>query len=161
MTASQRYKQAYFDYKRRTAPGFFHASGGENMIVPMPKVSTANGLTNFIIKYLTWQGHRATRINVSGQYMVEKYKGRVVSHGYRPSSTRKGTADLSATIMGLSVMLEIKAGNDRPSEDQLAEQEREQKAGGIYEFIHSPEEFFTLYDRIIDSRKKINDWLAQ
>lgn len=68
---------------------------------------------------------------------------------YIPSTTRKGTADISATINGRSVMLEIKVGRDRPSEYQLAEQQRERAAGGIYEFVGTPEEFFAVYDRIV------------
>lgn len=71
-----------------------------------------------------------------------------------PSSTRKGTADISATIknangIGLSVMIEIKVGRDKPRPDQLSEQIRERKAGGIYEFIGTPDEFFELYDKIV------------
>ena len=45
-------------------------------------------------------------------------------------------------------MIEIKVGSDRPREDQLLEQIRERKAGGIYEFIKTPEEFFSLYNSI-------------
>lgn len=66
-----------------------------------------------------------------------------------PASTRKGTADISATIKGRSVMIEIKVGRDKPRPDQLSEQTRERKAGGIYEFIGTPEDFFEIYDKII------------
>jgi hypothetical protein len=64
------------------------------------------------------------------------------------STTRKGTADISATIRGRSVMIEIKTGRDKPSDKQLEEQQRERSAGGIYEFISTPEEFFALYDSL-------------
>jgi len=46
-------------------------------------------------------------------------------------------------------MLEIKIGKDRASPYQIAEQERERKAGGCYEFISTPEQFFVLYDSLI------------
>lgn len=46
-------------------------------------------------------------------------------------------------------MLEIKVGRDKPRPEQLQEQERERRSGGYYEFCHSPEEFFALYDKIV------------
>jgi hypothetical protein len=105
----------------------------------MPVVSKANGLTAFIVNFLNWSGHRATRINVSGRKIKDKWIR---------STTRRGTADISATIAGKSVMIEIKVGRDKASEHQLAEQIKERKAGGIYEFVSSVDEFFILYDSL-------------
>lgn len=118
-----------------------------------PKVATSNGLTTFVINMLNWQGHRATRISVSGR-LIEKAERQasgvsLQTKKWLPSSTRKGTADISATIAGRTVMIEIKVGRDRPSEYQLAEQARERAARGIFEFIHTPEEFLALYDELI------------
>jgi hypothetical protein len=45
-------------------------------------------------------------------------------------------------------MIEIKVGKDKPRPEQLAEQQRERQAGGIYEFVHTPEEFFIIFDQI-------------
>lgn len=61
---------------------------------------------------------------------------------------RTGTSDVMATIRWKSVMLEIKIGKDRPREQQLEEQKRERRAGGVYEFIHNIDEFFQLYDSL-------------
>jgi hypothetical protein len=47
-------------------------------------------------------------------------------------------------------MIEIKVGADRPRIEQLAEQQRERQAGGIYEFISTPEGFFLLFDLIVN-----------
>jgi len=66
-----------------------------------------------------------------------------------PTAGRKGSADVSATIKGRSVMLEVKVGYDKPSEYQLREQELERKAGGIYEFVSTPEEFLAVYDKVV------------
>lgn len=112
-----------------------------------PKVNTANGLTTWIINFLNWSGHRATRISSAGRYIP----GNGFDGGkFIPGPTRKGSADISATIKGRSVMLEVKVGRDRPSPAQLAEQERERAAGGFYNFIKTPEEFLEFYEFIMN-----------
>jgi len=139
MTSKQRYNAAHLHWQEHKYPEAFKS--GFTHDPQMPVVTKANGLTNFICNYLNWMGHRATRINVSGRKVKDKWIR---------STTRKGTADISATIAGKSVMIEIKIGRDKPSPDQLAEKIKERNAGGIYEFISSPEEFFELYDSIIN-----------
>lgn len=151
MTPKQRYQVAHEQWFKIKYP---HAYKDGFYLEPkMPKVDTANGLTTFITNYLSWMGHRATRINVMGRLVdgVEKQPSgaKIGVKKWLPSSTRKGTADISATIKGRSVMLEIKVGKDKPRPDQLSEQIRERKAGGIYEFLSTPDEFFELYDKII------------
>lgn len=118
----------------------------------IPKVKTANGLTLFITNYLNWKGHRATRIAASGRLIDA---GMTMESGIRlrgkkwiPGGTRRGSADISATINGRSVMMEIKIGSDKPSEDQLKEQAKEIQAGGIYVFIKTVEGFFEFYDSL-------------
>lgn len=117
-----------------------------------PDVRKANGLTLAICNFLNWSGHRATRINTQGQMMTEKYRGRVINYGFRPTTTRKGTADISATIkvngIGRSVMWEVKIGSDKPSVQQLEEQKREISAGGYYFFVKSIDEFFDQFDSL-------------
>ena len=110
---------------------------GHTFKATMPECNKANGLTQAIVKFLLWHGHRATRVSSSGRMI----KGR-----YIPGTTRKGAADLSSTIKGRSVMWEIKAGADRPSPEQLREQELERKAGGEYFFIKTFEQFLNIYD---------------
>lgn len=116
-----------------------------------PDVKKANGLTNAITKYINWMGYRATRINVAGRLVEGTEKqpesGTVLKvKKFMKSTTRKGTADISSTIDGRSLMIEIKVGKDTPSPAQLKEQDKERRAGGAYEFIHDMDEFFTLYD---------------
>jgi hypothetical protein len=137
MTPKQRYNAAHLRWQEITYPQAFKA--GYTHDPSMPVVSKANGLTAFIVNFLNWSGHRATRINVSGRKVKDKWIR---------STTRRGTADISATIAGKSVMIEIKIGRDKASEHQLAEQIKERKAGGIYEFVSSVEEFFLLYDNL-------------
>jgi hypothetical protein len=147
-----RYLQAHENYFKEQYPNAYR--NGHYTAPKMPIVAKANGLTTFIINYLTWNGFRATRINVSGRLIdgVEKTASGAVltTKKWMRSTTRKGTADISATINGRSVMIEIKVGKDKPSEHQLLEQARERKAGGIYEFCSSPEEFFKIYDKVVN-----------
>lgn len=138
MTNKQRYSAAHKIWFAQNYPVAF--KDGFYAEPKMPVVTKANGLTTFICNYLNWLGHRATRINVSGRKVGDKWIR---------SSTRKGTADISATIKGKSVMIEIKVGRDKPSPDQLKEQAKERAAGGIYEFVSSVDDFFMLYDNLL------------
>jgi hypothetical protein len=149
------YKHRYQEAHKEWFAIRYHAAYRDGHYAPpvMPKIKTANGLTKFICNYLTWMKWRATRVNTMGRLIdgVERQPSGTLltTKKWLPSTTRKGTADISATIKGRSVMIEIKVGKDRPSDYQLAEQRREQAAGGIYCFISTPEQFFELYDRIV------------
>jgi len=138
MTPKERFNAAHLEWFKLEYPSAF--TSGFYVPPVYPQVAKSNGLTQFIVKFLTWSGHRATRVNVSG---------RMVKGKYIPSSTRKGSSDISATVRGKSVMIEIKVGKDKPRPDQLREQELERKAGGIYEFCSTPEQFLELYDNLV------------
>lgn len=155
MTAKERYCQAHYNYQCRVYPSV--VKDGHYTPPKYPKILTSNGMMTYISNLLNWLGHRCTRINVSGRLIEAPQKQAsgvsLMTKKYMHSSTRKGTADLSSTIkingVGRSVMWEIKAGNDRPSENQLEEQKREQEAGGEYFFVHSIEDFLTIYDGLL------------
>jgi len=125
--------------------------------VKYPDVTTHNGLINFMLNFLKWNNHRATRINNTGRIISSVTKGE--AGGYFKdvkritSSTRNGTADVSATILGRAVMLDAKVGNDKPSQAQLGEQQLERNSGGVYEFISHPDQFLEWYDQFILSLK--------
>lgn len=138
MEARKRYLFAHEVWVKFNYPAAVKDHGTFKTKIPL--TYTPNGLTMFICNYITWCGYRATRINTVGGFKGGK---RIFS------TTRRGTADISATIKGRSCMFEIKIGKDKPSEWQLAEQTREIAAGGQYFFVHSPEEFFSIYDEII------------
>lgn len=133
-----RYEQAYKNNFKEKYPAGFAAGGFIKL--KFPDTTKANGLTNAIINFILWNGYRATRISASG---------RMVDGKFIPGTTRKGSADVSSTIRGKSVMWEVKVGNDMPSENQLKEQALERKAGGEYFFIHDFKTFLIYYDTII------------
>lgn len=108
-----------------------------------PPVHKSNGLTNFALNFITWQGFRATRISASGRKLPGPNGGKWIK-----GTTRPGSADISATINGKSLMIEIKCGMDVPSDKQLKEQARERRAGGIYEFARTAEDVINLFDSV-------------
>jgi hypothetical protein len=150
MEWKKRYNEAHYSKTLKTAPNFVRDGHYTNPTIP--KYKTANGLTKLICNFLNWTGSNATRISSAGRYIEAKNsQGHKIAGGgtYIPSTTRIGTSDITATIKGRSVKIEIKI-EDKASEYQLREQERERAAGGYYEFISTPEEFFLLYDKIIN-----------
>jgi len=113
----------------------------------------ANGLTRMIIKYLQLQGWQAERISVTGRMVdnteivtdVTGRQKRIGSSYYIPTNMQKGSADISATIAGLSVKIEVKIGRDVQSHDQIAYQMEVQKSGGEYFIAKSFEQFHAWY----------------
>jgi hypothetical protein len=61
---------------------------------------------------------------------------------------QRGTADISATIHGKSVKIEIKVGKDRQSEAQKRYQEQVERAGGVYIVIRDFDQFEAWYNAI-------------
>ncbi len=110
-----------------TSPGFYELSGGDRMKLKAWNDTTANGLTDCVIDWITYKGGSATRIICTGQY--RKING---SMKWVPGSTRNGTADIHACINGRHCSIEVKIGRDRMSEDQHKEKARIEAAGGLY-----------------------------
>lgn len=101
---------------------------------------TANGLTRCIVDYLRYKGWQAERINTTGIPIdTRKQATDIMGHNrtigsltWRPSGNTKGSADISATIKGRSVKIEVKIGKDRQSEAQRQYQAAIEQAGGLY-----------------------------
>ncbi len=97
-----------------------------------------NGLTKCIMSFLQLKGHYAVRVNTQGQYHPHLKKW---IHG----STRRGTADIHATIKGRHVSIEIKVGRDKQSDAQRITQQDVEAEGGLYFIAHTFEEFIEWY----------------
>ena len=115
---------------------------------------TANGLTRAIIDWLKLNGNQAERINTTGR-MLDQRKvvtdviGRTRQIGstkWIKGSGQRGSADISATIRGQSVKIEIKIGRDRQSEHQKEYQKQIEQAGGQYWIIRTFDQFVELYN---------------
>lgn len=101
---------------------------------------TANGLTRCIIDYITLHGGQAERISITGR-PTETPSG----IKWSKSNMTRGTADVSATIRGQSVKIEIKIGTDRQSEAQKEYQQKITAAGGIYYIARNFTDFVAWY----------------
>lgn len=114
---------------------------------------TANGLTQCIIAFLTMTGAQAERISTTGRVVMRHGQqlrgGRLVDIAtpqYIPTSGVKGSADISATIRGHSVKIEVKAGRDRQRPEQMEYQRRIEQAGGLYVIAHDFPSFLEWYE---------------
>ena len=103
---------------------------------------TANGLTRCVIDFIRYNGGQAERIATTG--MPEQRGGRIV---WRKSNATKGSADISATIAGRSVKIEVKIGLDRQSEAQRRYQATVERAGGLYFIAKDFTSFIEWYSK--------------
>jgi hypothetical protein len=151
----KRFTELYLNDKLRNYPSFI---GRENCI-PEPKLkeSGANDLTRLVIDFLTFNNCQAERISSQGQYRDGKKvvtdcigRKRTIGSGiWTPGTSTKGTADISATIKGRSVKIEIKWGADRQSDAQKEYQLSIEKALGTYIIVKSFDDFLLWYDNFV------------
>ena len=121
------------------------------------KDDSTNSLTRCVVDFIILSGYQAERISNTGTYIdgTSKFTDvlgntRTVGSGkYIPGSGTNGTADISATIRGRSVKIEIKFGKDRQSEAQKRYQAAIEKAGGIYIIVKEMDSFLEWYDSFI------------
>ncbi len=114
--------------------------------IPMPsrEDSTANGLTRCIIDFIKLRGGQAERVSIMGR-PIKQANG---NYMFGKSHMTKGTADISATIRGRSVKIEVKIGADRQSDAQRKYQADIERAGGLYYIAKDFERFVEWYNRM-------------
>lgn len=144
-------KKLSLEEKKRNNPSF----PAEYLAVTKYSDTTANGLTKCIKDFLNLSGHQAERITNMGVFM----KGRIKDHGhlshevhegiYRKGTGTNGSADLSATIRGRSVKIEVKI-NDAQSPAQKQYQADIERAGGVYVLFRNFTDFHRWYEEYIN-----------
>lgn len=120
---------------------------------------TANGLTRCITDWINFSGGQAERISSTGRVIDNRQTytnaiGQVVTIGstkYIPGTGTKGTADISATVNGRSVKIEVKIGKDRQSEAQKTYQAKIEAAGGVYIIAKDFGSFLEWYDGFVSN----------
>ena len=117
------------------------------------KDSSANGLTKCIIFWINANGGQAERISNQGQYREGKKipvgdSFKQLAGKWTPGQGTKGTADISATIRGRSVKIEVKQ-KDKQSEVQKQYQQSIESAGGVYQIFRDFDSFVEWYEKFI------------
>lgn len=125
-----------------------------------PKFSdnSANGLTKCVIAYIKLIGGQAERISTTGRAVDNSTRftdviGRTRQVGgvkWIPGTSTKGSADISATIAGRSVKIEVKFGSDRQSEVQKEYQKSIEFAGGVYLIARTFEQIKNEIDNLLE-----------
>lgn len=118
---------------------------------------TSNGLTKCVIDFINLKGYQAERINSTGRQIDQRKKmngalgiATLGSVKWIKSNTQNGTADISATIKGRSVKIEIKckATNDNyQSKPQKDYQKKIEQAGGVYIIVRTFQGFYDWYKK--------------
>lgn len=94
----------------------------------------ANELTKAIVAHVYCNGGFAGRINSTGTY--KQSEGRYIKSG-----SRNGMADVNTCINGRHIQIEVKIGSDKPRPAQLQVQEEVEKAGGVYIFVKTFDDY--------------------
>ena len=118
---------------------------------------TANGLTKAIVKWINLNGYQAERISTSGRWVdnskvvtdVLGNQKKIGSGKYIKGSGTKGSADISATIKGRSIKIEVKM-KDKQSEAQKEYQKAIERAGGIYFIAKDFTSFYHFYTTLVE-----------
>lgn len=123
-------------------------------VTPKYTDKTANGLTKCIVDFLNLTGNQAERINCMGRIIDTRKTyvdvcGRHRTVGtvkYGKTTGKRGTADISATIQGRSVKIEVKIGADKQSPAQKEYQKQIEASGGLYFIARNFEQFYSWYN---------------
>ena len=106
---------------------------------------TANRITANIIRVVNMRpGCVAYRVNNVGVWDEKKQVRRA-------GNTEKGLPDIWCCLYGRFVVIEVKAGKDRQSEDQAKRQSEIERAGGVYLIIRSTDGFLKWFENYKNS----------
>lgn len=123
--------------------------------------STEAGLIKCIQQFIKLNGGIAERINSMGRQVDNRQtvtdpitgaKKVIGSVDWIRGTSTIGTADVSITVFGLSIKVEIKIGKDRQSQAQLEYQKRIEAAGGIYIVARSFDGFLIQFFNALEKR---------
>ncbi len=153
MKTIQQLRSLYLEESRRKFPSLPEYA----RVAPKYCERTANGLQKMILDFLRFNGHQAERISVTGRYLdnsriVTDVAGRMKRIGsgrWIPGSMQPGSADISATINGRSVKIEVKVGRDQQSQAQREYQRQIERAGGVYVITRNFDEFYQWFNTFV------------
>lgn len=148
-----RLREAKLKYETKEFPNWV-ADG--HFLEPTPSdPNSTNGLTGWIVDYLTWSGHFANRTGNEGRVIKKNGKDIRIS-----SSSKNGMQDIdtnlthSAHKFGIPWKIEVKAGADTHKKKQIAFGEQVSKTGAVYSVVRNVEDFFEQYDRLMQGNNE-------
>lgn len=129
-------------------------------VIKMKKATSAPRIEKNICEFLELSGHQAEKRAVMGRQIVAPdlktslgiIRGKST---YLPSTGTRGSADISATIYGVAVYIEVKKGKDKQSIHQKKYEEDVTRAGGFYMIAHDEDDFLIKYKEIIQSPRMV------
>ena len=146
-------RQLAIDFDRAKHPGY-----SRHLTFPIKAYTdkTANGLTRCIIDFIRLKGFQAERISNTGRpidrrQIVTNVIGQqrmIGSLEWIPGTGTNGSADISATIKGRSVKIEVKCkatGDNYQSAAQKYYQQQVEAAGGLYYIARDFQSFYDWY----------------
>lgn len=115
---------------------------------------TANGLEKMIVEWINGHGYQAERIKNTGRMLDNRktvtdvcgFTKVIGSTQWIKGTGTNGTSDISATIKGRSVKIEVKIKNDKQSEAQKQYEKAIVQAGGVYLICKSFDDFIDWWD---------------
>ena len=137
----------YMSYRYPSAPGH---------VIPFTTYNdkTANGLTKCIVDFLNYSDFQAERINTMGVFRRSRRTDGTMTEGqWTKGNGTPGSADISATIYGRSVKIEVKIGKDRQSEAQKNYQAMIERSGGTYFIAKDFDTFLEWLDKFCLDKK--------
>jgi len=122
------------------------------------KDKSERDLEKCILYFAQIEGFQAERIKVKPNRIDNRtsyvdsvgFKRTIGTVTWAKSSMQAGSADMSCTIKGRSVKVEIKIGKDFQKANQKIYQDQVEKAGGQYWIVKSFEDFYTHYQKFIN-----------
>jgi hypothetical protein len=126
-------------FKNWTAEALLNKKVAKQAAAPK---ETANGITRNIIRIInSTPGCVAYRINNVGVWDAEKKV-------YRKGNTQPGIFDIAAIIRGRAAWIEVKAGRDKMSREQLIFRQEVELAGGLAFVAYSTGEFLKWWETV-------------
>lgn len=149
----QRYRDAKYTYEQREFPTWI--KDGHFIEPEFPDTSTANGIQNLIIDYLTWTGHFANRTSNEGRVIMKDGQPKRI-----PSSGKNGMQDVDCNLkhpdheFGIPWKIEVKAHGDTHKDHQKDYGKLVTKTGGVYSVVRGAVDFFEQFDRLMLVKSK-------
>lgn len=129
-------------------------------LLPPAKFSdkTANKLTSAVIAWIRLHGYQAERISITGRQIDKRItytdcignKRQIGTLQWIKTSGTRGSADISATIHGRSVKIEVKIGRDKQRPAQMEYQRSVEAAGGVYFIATTFQQFYDWYQKTFE-----------